>query len=93
MSDPQGDLVEHYRQYLERFDAIAGSPTDFGAFIKHNGRLVKKMRYDEFEPVYTEYHDITQAYFDSIERGDTINDITVKLIRDRATDLVRPSPV
>jgi hypothetical protein len=87
------ELVTEYRGYLERFDALADGPADFGAFIKHNGRLVKKLRYDEFEPLFKEYEEVAKAYFDSIDRGDTINDIVVKILRDRATEMIKPVPV
>jgi hypothetical protein len=93
MADAERDLVEEYREYLERFESLANGPTDFGSFLKHNGRLVKKLRYDEFEPIYREYHEVAKAYFDSIDRGDTINDIVVKLLRERATELIKTSPV
>jgi hypothetical protein len=94
MSSPtEEELVNEYKEYLERFDALGDGPSEFGDFRKHNGRLVKKMRFDEFEPVYTEYTEVAKAYFDSVDRGDTINDVVVKLIRDRATDLVKTSPV
>jgi len=89
----EDELVQEFREYLERFDALDDQPADFGAFRKHNGRLVKKMRFDEFEPLYREYTEVAKAYFESIDRGDTINDIVVKLIRDRATDLIKTSPV
>lgn len=93
MSAPEGDLVDEFRDYLARFDGLAGKPTDFGAFIKHEGRLVKKLTYEEFEPVHREYHDVARAYFESVDRGDTINDVVVKLIRERATQLLLTSPV
>jgi len=86
------ELVQEYREYLERFDAAAGS-IDFGAFFKHNGRLVKKLRYDEFVTVYTEYSQIARSYFESMDRGDTINDVIVKIVRDRANELLKTSPV
>jgi hypothetical protein len=93
MAEDSGELVDQYREYLERFDEAAGQPADFGTFVKHNGRLCKKLRYDEFEPLYKEYNEVAQAYFESIDRGDTINDVIVKLIRDRATELIIVSPV
>ena len=86
------DLVAEYKGYLERFDEGAG-PADFGAFAKYNGRLVKKMRFDEFEPIYREYFDIAKTYMDSLERGDTINDVVVKLLREKASELFLESPV
>lgn len=91
--DNQDELVAEFKEYLDRFDALEDGVVDFGAFRKHNGRLVKKMRYDEFEPVFSEYTEVAKAYFESIDRGDTINDVVVKLIRDRATDLIKTSPV
>lgn len=88
----EADLVQEYREYLERFEAQLGD-SDFGAFVKHKGRLIKKLRYDEFEPLYQEYFEVAKAYYESLDRGDTINDLVVKLLRDRATDLLKPSPV
>ncbi len=88
----QVDVAKEYREYLARFDAeYAGS--DFGVFVKHRGRLVKKMRADEFEPIYREFADIAKSYFDSLDRGDTINDVVVKLLRERAIELLLASPV
>jgi hypothetical protein len=86
------DLVKEYREYLERFESLAGE-SDFGAFVKHKGRLVKKLRYDEFEPVYREYYEVAKTYLDSIDRGDTINDVVVKLLREKASELFLTSPV
>ncbi len=88
----EADLVQEYREYLERFEANLGE-SEFGAFVKHNGRLIKKLRYDEFEPLYKEYFEIAKTYYESLDRGDTINDLVVKLLRERATDLLKPSPV
>jgi hypothetical protein len=86
------DLVREYKDYLERF-TIAVGDSDFGKFVKHQGRLVKKMRYDEFEPIYTEYYGVASTYFDSIDRGDTINDVVVKVLRERAIELFLQPPV
>jgi hypothetical protein len=91
MSDVQPDLIEEYRAYLERFEALAG-PGEFGSFIKHAGRLVKKLRYDEFEPKYVEWRDVSVAYNDSVAAGDTINDLVVKILRERATELLLEAP-
>ncbi|RMH41377.1 MAG: hypothetical protein D6689_11275 [Deltaproteobacteria bacterium] len=85
------DLVEEYRAYLERFEGIAG-PGEFGQFIKHNGRLVKKMRYDEFEPKYNEWREMLSAYNEAIASGDTINDLVVKILRDRSCELLLDPP-
>jgi hypothetical protein len=88
----KGDLVAQYREYLERFAAELGEG-NFGDFVKHKGKLIKKLAYDDFEPIYNEYHEVATAYFESVDRGDTINDIVVKLIRERAAQLILASPV
>ena len=36
---------------------------------------------------------LVQRYFDGLERGDTINNIVVKLLRDKAAALVLPPPM
>lgn len=91
MSLGELDIVDAYTDYVGRFERIAG-PSDFGAFVKHHGRLIRKLRYEEFEPRYQEYHDIARAYSDSVRRGETINDVVVKLLRDRCTELLIESP-
>jgi hypothetical protein len=88
----EDELVQEYRDYLERFDAAAGN-VDFGAFHKHNGRLIRKLRYDEFVAVYNEYSQIAKAYIQAMDRGDTINDVIVRLVRDKANELMKTSPV
>ena len=88
----EGDLVGEYREYLGRFDKELGTG-EFGDFVKHKGKLIKKLAYEEFESIYAEYHEVASAYFESMDRGDTINDIVVKLIRERAAQLILASPV
>lgn len=86
------DLEREYDDYLRRFAGIAGE-VDEGAFVKHNGRLVRKLRFDEFEPLYMEYFQVAKTYFDAIDRGDTINDVVVRVLRERASELFLDSPV
>lgn len=87
-----GELFKEYEEYLERALTELGD-IELGAFAKYRGQLIKKLRYDEFEPLYREYQDVTRDYYESLERGDTINDLIVKLVRECATRLVLPSPV
>lgn len=81
------DQVEEYRLYLERFDHSFG-PCEFGAYAKHKGRLIKKLRYEEFETKWREFCEVDSAYAQILERGDTINDVLVKLLRERSDELV-----
>ena len=87
-----GALVSEYEEYLARFAEKIGD-VGFGSFAKFNGKLIKKLRYEEFEPLYEAYAKAFRHYEESIERGDTINDLVVKTVRDRATDLVMTSPL
>jgi hypothetical protein len=87
MAEPGRDLVEEYRLYLQRFDEQLG-PCEFGAYAKHHGRLIKKLRYDEFEGKYREFEEVDRAYAQILERGDTINDVLVKILRERCDELV-----
>jgi hypothetical protein len=83
-------VVEEYEAYLQRFDSAVGE-AELGAFVKHGGRLVKKLRLDEFETLHAEYAELAQAYTASLSRGDTINDVVVRMFRKRAADLL-PGP-
>lgn len=80
-------LVAEYRAYLERFDEKLGS-IEFGAYAKHQGRLIKKLRYDEFEPKLKELLEMQHAYGETIARGDTINDLVVRILRERCDELI-----
>jgi hypothetical protein len=90
MSDDPNDKA--FEEYLERFAEIAGDH-EFGAFVKHEGRLVKKLDREEFDALNGEYYELAKRYFESIDRGDTINDVVVRMIRQKATELFLTSPV
>jgi len=85
------DLPERYHEYLDRFERTLPG-TKVGAFAKFSGKLIKKLSFEEFTPVYIEYTEIMERYDDSVARGDTINDVVLKLLRDRAANLVLEPP-
>jgi hypothetical protein len=80
-------MVEEYRAYLNRFEQKLG-PCDFGEYAKYQGRLIKKLRYDEFEQKMREFREVFKAFTEILERGDTINDVLVKVVRERSDELV-----
>jgi len=91
---PESDeLRQEYQRYLDRFLKELGEDVEVGGFAKYKGKLVKKMDFDEFSQVHGEYHQLAAHYFESLDRGDTINDIVVKSIREDAARLVLTSPV
>jgi len=85
------DLGDRYHQYLERFTREVGD-IEVGAFKKHAAKLIKKMTFEEFAPVLLEYLEMCARYQDSVERGDTINDVVLRVLREQAATLVLPPP-
>ena len=85
------DLPARYHEYLERFASKVGKH-DVGAFAKFNSKLIKKLSFEEFTPAYLEYTELSDKYYESLERGDTINDVVLRVIRDKAATLVFDGP-
>ncbi len=87
------DLAAEYATYLERFTAEIEQVVEVGGFGKYRGKLIQKLAPADFAAVYGEYHDLARHYFESLDRGDTINDIVVKTVRELAAKLVLTAPV
>ncbi len=85
------DLPTRYHEYLDRFMAELGD-VKVGAFAKWGGKLIKKLSFEEFTPAYLEYSELSEQYFASIERGDTINDVILRVLREKAATLVLDPP-
>ena len=85
------DLPGRYHEYLERFATKVGTH-DVGAFAKWSGKLIKKLAFEEFTPAYLEYTEISDKYYESLERGDTVNDVVLRVLRDKAATLVLDPP-
>ncbi len=90
MADPANqpvDAVDEYRRYLERFEERVGA-SDFGAYAKYNGRLIKKLTFDEYEVKLREFEEMNRIYDDIVANGDTINDVLVRILRERCDELL-----
>ena len=85
------DLADRYHEYLERWKREAGD-VPVGTFVKFSGKLVKKLSFEEFSPMLLEYLEMAERYNDSVARGDTINDVVLKVLRDQAARLMLPAP-
>lgn len=81
------DLPARYHEYLARFQKKLGD-LPAGAFAKFGGRLIKKLTFEEFTPAYLEYQDMRMHYLSSVERGDTIDDVVLRVLREKAANLV-----
>jgi hypothetical protein len=93
MTESQGQSrSQDYRAYLARWEKEVGV-NEIGAFVKFSGRLIKKMSEEEFMVVHQEFETLAKRYLESVQRGDTVNDVVVRLLRDRAATLVRTPPV
>ena len=91
MSGVLEDLPARYHEYLERFASKVGKH-EVGAFAKWNSKLIKKLSFEEFTPAYLEYTELSDKYYESLDRGDTINDVVLRVIRDKAATLVLDGP-
>lgn len=85
------DLADRYHEYLERWKRNAGD-VPLGAFTKFQGKLIKKLSFEEFSPILLEYLEMVTRYEESVERGDTINDVILKVLRDQAAQLMLVPP-
>ena len=85
------DLPGRYAEYLERLTQEVGD-LEVGAFAKYAGRLVHKLSFAEFTATYTEYTELLARYHESLERGDTVDDLVLKLLREQSTNLAMPAP-
>ena len=85
------DLADRYHDYLERWKREAGD-VPVGSFAKFSGKLVKKLTFEEFTPILVEYIEMATRYQESIDRGDTINDVVLKVLKDSAATLVLKPP-
>ncbi len=80
-----------YQQYLDRVRAALGD-VPLGAFAKFGGHLIRKLTAEEFQAADREYAELSRQYHDSIDRGDTVNDVVLRLIREKAAVLLLASP-
>jgi hypothetical protein len=86
------DLPGRYAEYLERLTQEVGE-LEVGAFAKYAGRLIYKLSFPEFTATYTEYTELLARYHESLERGDTVDDLVLKLLREQSTNLAMPAPL
>jgi hypothetical protein len=85
------DLPGRYAEYLERLTQEVGD-LEVGEFAKYAGRLIHKLSFPEFTATYTEYTELLARYHESLERGDTVDDLVLKLLREQSTNLAMPTP-
>jgi hypothetical protein len=67
------EFIDIYRRYLAKFEKLFGE-LDFDETVQHRGKLVKKMRYDEFVTKWTEFKQIEDYLREVMSKGATLND-------------------
>jgi len=85
------DLPGRYSEYLGRLTQEVGD-LEVGEFANYSGRLIHKLSFEEFTEAYTEYTELYERYRESLERGDTVDDLVLKLLREQFANLVLPPP-
>jgi len=73
--------IDVYRRYLKRFEEMFGEVA-FDATVQHQGRLITKLRYDEFVAKYVEYKNLEDFLRDVMTRGATLSDDVNRMYRD-----------
>jgi hypothetical protein len=79
--------TDPYLAYLGRWDELVGA-VPVGQYGKWNGKMVRKLAPAEFLNKLDEYQKLNTHYHQCLERGDTLNDAMVKLLSERAGELL-----
>lgn len=69
----EDSYIDVYRGYLERFEEKFGD-LDFNETVQHRGRLIRKLRYDEFVAKWTQYKQTEEFLREVMSKGATLND-------------------
>jgi hypothetical protein len=67
------DFVDIYRKYLSKFEELFGG-VGFDETVRHKGKLIKKLRYDDFVAKWNEFKKIEVYLKEVMTRGATLND-------------------
>jgi len=67
------DYIDIYKRYLRKFEDLFGS-MEFDEVVQHGGKLIKKLRYDEFVVKWIEFKRIEGYLREVMSKGATLND-------------------
>ncbi len=78
---------DEYGQYLARFEAQVGR-IEVGAYGQWQGKLVRKLSTEEFAAKLSDFTALRKTYTQIVEHGDTIDNALLKILRERASELL-----
>jgi hypothetical protein len=81
---------DSYQAYLARFEHEVGAHA-VGAYVKWQGRLIRKLTPEEFASKHGEFVRLQDHYLGGLERGDTLNDVVTRLLREHRAELLLPA--
>lgn len=84
--------ADEYQRYVTRFEERLGHAAP-GDYRKHEGRLIKRLTAAEFADAMEQLTSANDTYAAIMERGDTVSDALIRVIRERAAELVTSSPI
>ncbi len=67
------DFRDIYHQYLAKFEDMFGK-LEHDEPVQYRGKLIKKLRYDDFIGKWTEYKQIEEYLKEVMSKGATLND-------------------
>jgi hypothetical protein len=82
--------ADPYLDYLSRWEQHVGA-VPVGQYGKWKGTMVRKLAPAEFLNKLDEYTQLSSHYQKVLERGDTLNDTMIRLVRERAIELLLES--
>lgn len=77
-----------YDAYLLRADRAMGTGVAVGGYAKVQGRLVKKLSFDEFVERWMHFTELHERYEENMAQGDTVNDAVVQMLEEAAAELL-----
>lgn len=67
------DYVDIYKRYLGKFEELFGG-LSFDETVRYKGKLIKKLKYDEFVTKWNEYKKIETYLKEVMSKGATLNE-------------------
>jgi hypothetical protein len=78
-----------YTEYETRFAVMVGAVA-VGGYGKYGGQLVRRLSEEEYDRKRAEHDAIERQYRVTVERGDTLNNAVIKVLRELRAELLEP---